>query len=138
MFKQNEGLLDRVIRALVGIVLLIAALWLNGILATIFFILGLILLVTAAIGYCGLYSVCHFNTLEKKTESAPLVSEPAVKVEANPVTKTETKIETNPIVESDIEEVTEPAVETYPLESEPAQTPSEPTPNTDRETVTNN
>ncbi len=129
MFKQNEGLLDRVIRALVGIVLLIAALWLNGILATIFFILGIILLITAAIGYCGLYSVCHFNTLEKKTESDPLRSEPVVKVEPTPVTEPETQIEANPIVESDIEEPTEPA---------PTQTPSEPTPNTDRETTTNN
>ncbi len=63
MFTQNESGLDRTLRAIVGIALVIAMftiiqgvwLWVAGIVAAI-------LLVTAAVGFCPLYALLRLNT----------------------------------------------------------------------------
>jgi hypothetical protein len=69
--EKNEGMLDRVIRVILGFILIyIGAIYmgLSGVLAYIVVLVGLILLITGAIGYCGLYSVIGINTLKKKTD----------------------------------------------------------------------
>jgi|WetSurMetagenome_2_1015567.scaffolds.fasta_scaffold792667_2 hypothetical protein len=62
--KQNESNVDRIIRAVAGVVLLFLGLGgiLAGTMAIIVDILGVILLVTAAIGICPLYMPFHFST----------------------------------------------------------------------------
>lgn len=63
MFTQNESGLDRTLRAIIGIALVIlmftyltgAWLWVAGIVAAV-------LLVTAAVGYCPLYALLRIST----------------------------------------------------------------------------
>jgi len=67
--KANEGTTDRIIRAILGIVLLVVGFFvLKGTLGTILGIIAIILLVTALIGFCPLYTVCKLNT-KKSSES---------------------------------------------------------------------
>lgn len=69
--EKNEGMPDRVIRVILGFIMIyIGAIYmdLSGVLAYIVVLIGLILLITGAIGYCGLYSVIGINTLKKKTD----------------------------------------------------------------------
>ncbi|TVR93652.1 MAG: DUF2892 domain-containing protein [Trueperaceae bacterium] len=60
----NEGTLDRSLRAIVGVVLVAAWLlgWLTGTLAIVLGIVGVVLLLTAAVGFCPLYRVLGMNT----------------------------------------------------------------------------
>ena len=65
--KANEGTVDRIIRAVLGVVMLWAGLWpLNGlqaaVLGIVVAVLGLILLVTALTGYCALYRLFGIST----------------------------------------------------------------------------
>lgn len=65
--SKNEGNLDRIIRVIVGIVLLLLAFYrLNGILQIIVYVAALAMFVTAATGFCGLYKLLKINT-DKKT-----------------------------------------------------------------------
>jgi hypothetical protein len=60
---QNVGSTDRIVRVVIGIVLLAAALmFLSGTFAIIAGVLGVIMLVTAAIGWCPLYLPFKFST----------------------------------------------------------------------------
>ncbi len=63
--KQNVGTADRVIRAVAGVVFAIAAVifkcWFCGVVA-------LILLFTAALGWCGLYKIFGINTCKIKKQ----------------------------------------------------------------------
>ena len=62
--KTNESSLDRIIRVIVGIVLL-ALFFTNmvaGTLGIIFVILGAILLLTGLIGFCPLYALLKIRT----------------------------------------------------------------------------
>ena len=65
---KNVGMIDRVIRVILGIILLylfvvnmVAAPW-----SYLVALIGLILLVTGVIGTCPLYSMLGMNTLSKK------------------------------------------------------------------------
>ena len=64
MFKNNMGGMDRGIRAIVGIILL--ALYFMGTVAGVWgwvaLIVGVVLLVTAALGWCPPYSLLGINT----------------------------------------------------------------------------
>ncbi|HEY3311373.1 MAG TPA: DUF2892 domain-containing protein [Anaerolineales bacterium] len=64
---QNESKLDRIIRAVAGVVLLYVGLGgvLTGTTAIIANIIGVVLLTTAAIGFCPLYASLKLNTLKK-------------------------------------------------------------------------
>lgn len=68
--KANEGTTDRIIRVILGIVLLIVGFFvLKGTLGIILGIIGIILLVTALIGFCPLYTVLKINTKKTSEES---------------------------------------------------------------------
>jgi hypothetical protein len=69
MFTKNEGPLDRGIRAVVGVLAFIAGFtMLSGVWQIVAGVVGLVLLVTAAIGICPLYSVLRINTCPVKPE----------------------------------------------------------------------
>ena len=64
---KNMGGIDRIVRAIVGIGLLILAFWVvNGALQIIFWILAAILLITALVGICPAYMPFHFSTKKSK------------------------------------------------------------------------
>ena len=69
--KQNEGSLDRVVRIVLGILLLlVSTYYLSGVIQVIAAILGLISLFTGLTGFCGLYSLLGISTLEKSRKKA--------------------------------------------------------------------
>ena len=66
--EMNIGMIDRVVRIIIGIVL-IAVFALNMVAAPwsyLVALIGLIALVTGVIGTCPLYSLLNMSTLEKK------------------------------------------------------------------------
>lgn len=70
MFKPNEGLLDRLLRALLGVALLLIGLWpLRGLAAgaggLALAAIGLVLLITAITGFCLIYRLLGFTTLKQ-------------------------------------------------------------------------
>ena len=77
MFKRNEGILDRIVRVTLGIVLLPAGLfWLGGLQGSVLGLaaagLGTWVLITGLIGVCPLYIPLGINTLEAdKKQSTP-------------------------------------------------------------------
>ena len=65
--KMNESNVDRIIRAVAGVVLLYLGLGgvLGGALAVVADVLGVVLLLTGAVGFCPLYAIFKFGTLKK-------------------------------------------------------------------------
>jgi len=65
--KLNESNVDRIIRAIAGVLLLYLGFGgvLAGGLAIVANVVGLILLVTGAIGFCPLYAMIKFSTLKQ-------------------------------------------------------------------------
>ncbi len=60
---QNESALDRILRAILGIALVIVMFtWTTGVAQIIVGIIAAVLLVTAAIGFCPLYALLHIST----------------------------------------------------------------------------
>ncbi len=57
--KKNEGRNDRIIRAVSGVVILVIAVVLKSVWLGI---VSLILLITAATGFCGLYALFKIDT----------------------------------------------------------------------------
>ncbi len=66
---KNESNIDRIIRAIVGIVLLILAIYTAGAVQIILIVLGAILLATGIIGFCPLYTIFKIDTNNKKDGS---------------------------------------------------------------------
>ena len=66
--KLNESNVDRIIRAVAGVVLLYLGFGgaLAGGLAIVADVVGLVLLVTGAIGFCPLYAMIKFSTRSAK------------------------------------------------------------------------
>lgn len=62
--KTNMGSTDRIVRAVIAIVLLALALTstITGVVGTIAFVLGVILLLTAVVGICPLYLPFKIST----------------------------------------------------------------------------
>ena len=59
---QNEGVIDRGARLLIGeLFLLIAYFWVGGGLSVVLYVLGVISIITALTGFCGLYKVLGIN-----------------------------------------------------------------------------
>ncbi len=61
-FKKNEGTIDRIIRVVVGLVLIFLGMQYTAWL----WILGLVVLATGVIGWCGLYQVLGISTCKVK------------------------------------------------------------------------
>ncbi len=65
LFKQNEGTLDRLLRATLGTVLLLAGLlWTSGWLMWLSLIIAVLMFFTAILGHCVPYTWLKFNTLK--------------------------------------------------------------------------
>jgi len=65
MFKKNESAADRIIRAIIGIVLLVIGIYEVGsseVLGVILIIVGAIILITGITGFCALYSLLGIST----------------------------------------------------------------------------
>ncbi len=61
--KANEGNLDRIIRFVVGLALIVLGFWvMSGVVGIIVGVVGIIALVTGAIGYCPAYGIFKFST----------------------------------------------------------------------------
>ncbi len=68
MFTQNESMLDRVIRFVLGAVLLYAwyTVLVTGLLATVALVIGVVLMLTGLIGWCPLYSLFGMSTRQSQ------------------------------------------------------------------------
>ncbi len=66
--KLNESNMDRIIRAVAGLVLLYLGFGgvLSGGLAIVADMVGIIILATAAIGFCPIYALAKISTLSTK------------------------------------------------------------------------
>ena len=62
--KLNESGLDRIIRAIVGIVLLVLYFMgsVSGALGIVLLVVGAVLLVTGAVGFCPIYKLLKIKT----------------------------------------------------------------------------
>ena len=63
MFKRNEGNLDRILRVVLGVVLLGWYLFAGG---PIWALIGIVPLATGALGSCPIYSILGMNTCPMK------------------------------------------------------------------------
>ncbi len=65
--KANESTIDRVIRAIAGIVLLYLGFGglLSGATAIVADVVGVVLLFTGAVGFCPIYALLKISTLSK-------------------------------------------------------------------------
>lgn len=73
MFKRNEGILDRIVRVTLGLVLLPAGLFLLGglqssVLGLVTAGIGAVALITGITGVCPTYTLFGISTLEKERE----------------------------------------------------------------------
>ncbi len=62
MLKKNVGSTDRIIRLVLGAVLVIGFFALSGTAAWVSLVLGVVALATGALSSCGLYSLFGMNT----------------------------------------------------------------------------
>jgi Na+(H+)/acetate symporter ActP len=69
--KKNMGTLDRIIRVLLAIVVLILYLAgsISGVAAIILGIFAVVFVITSAIGYCPLYAPLKISTVGKSKQS---------------------------------------------------------------------
>jgi hypothetical protein len=63
---KNEGALDRIIRAILGVGVGIGAIFTTGILQIALGIISAVLIITAITGFCGLYALLGINTCKVK------------------------------------------------------------------------
>ena len=64
--KTNESNVDRIVRVVLGVVLLALGFGvLNGAWAIVSDVLGVVMLATAAVGFCPLYALVKFSTAKK-------------------------------------------------------------------------
>ncbi len=63
MFPKNEGTLDRDLRLAIGLLLLIPSVFiLHGVIQIVAAVLAVVLIVTAAVGFCPIYTVLGIKT----------------------------------------------------------------------------
>ncbi|MDA8401808.1 MAG: DUF2892 domain-containing protein [Deltaproteobacteria bacterium] len=65
MFKKNESAVDRIIRAIAGIVILVIGIYevkSLAVLGIILIIVGAVLIITAITGFCLLYTLLGIST----------------------------------------------------------------------------
>jgi hypothetical protein len=60
---MNMGKVDRIIRALIGVVAIIVSLFISlFVVQVILWVIAAIMLITAAVGFCPLYTILHIKT----------------------------------------------------------------------------
>ncbi len=60
---KNEGIVDRILRVVIGSVALVAGyFWLTGTLQIISYVVGVAGLATGLVGFCGLYTLLGIST----------------------------------------------------------------------------
>lgn len=69
--QKNVGAQDKKIRYIVGVVMFLLGLYYGS---WLFTILGLVIVVTAYIGFCGLYKIFGINTCPVKPVASPMAS----------------------------------------------------------------
>jgi cytoskeletal protein RodZ len=118
MLAKNESQMDRAIRLIVGLVLLVAGTLMGGWLQIVLYILALVALLTAATGTCYLYKLLGIDTNKTKAPSEPKTEEPKTMEAVKP--------------EESVEETEEPEAEPVKSEEEaeleveePAEEPAE-------------
>ena len=114
MSVKNEGQLDRAIRLIAGIVLLIIGYQLSGWAEIVLFLLAIVLMITAATGTCWIYKAFSINTNEHPSDG-----------EAKPETTVAPQPQTMPEVMPEEPKIEEPMPEPTPIAEEPV-TPVEP------------
>ncbi len=63
---KNESMVDRVVRLVLAVVFFyLGAMVLVGVLSVVAYVLGFVMLVTAATGFCALYKLFGINTDKK-------------------------------------------------------------------------
>ncbi|MFA6194330.1 MAG: DUF2892 domain-containing protein [Patescibacteria group bacterium] len=74
MYQKNEGMLDRLIRAILAeAFFLLAWFWLGGAVQIISYVLSFLMALTATMGFCGLYKVLSFKTNKKSLKSPKII-----------------------------------------------------------------
>lgn len=63
---KNQSNVERLIRSIVGLVLLILTVFVSGVLQIVLIVIGAILLATGLIGFCPLYKLLGMNTRDEK------------------------------------------------------------------------
>lgn len=63
--KKNQSDIERVIRGIVGLVLLVLTVYVSGVLQIVLAVVGAVLLATGIVGFCPLYKVMGRNTRDK-------------------------------------------------------------------------
>ncbi len=64
--KMNEGTVDRAVRAILGIILILVGFFVVEAKAgRILGVIGIVLLFTGVVGYCALYSLLHIDTTKR-------------------------------------------------------------------------
>ncbi|NCN25584.1 hypothetical protein COT94_02620 [Candidatus Falkowbacteria bacterium CG10_big_fil_rev_8_21_14_0_10_37_14] len=77
MFTKNEGVIDRLIRVILAeVFFMLAWFWFGGVTQIILYTLSFVMLLTAVIGFCGLYKFFSCNTKhgEKKVSKIAIAS----------------------------------------------------------------
>jgi hypothetical protein len=64
--KANEGQIDRAVRVVLGLLILIVAFKVGGVLNLLVGLVALILLITGVVGICPAYFLIKINTLNDK------------------------------------------------------------------------
>lgn len=67
-FEVNEGVADRVIRAIISVGLIVGGILSSGTLQIVLIAFGAILGITAITGFCGLYALLGINTCGVKKQ----------------------------------------------------------------------
>jgi hypothetical protein len=64
--KLNEGNVDRIIRGVVGVILLVVGfVFVKGTIGVVIDVIGVVLLVTGIVGFCPIYALLHIGTSKK-------------------------------------------------------------------------
>ena len=61
----NEGKLDRIIRIVLGLIFVILLFFVDGWLKILLGVVGVVLVVTGALGFCAIYKLLGINTKGK-------------------------------------------------------------------------
>ena len=68
--KHNESMVDRVIRAILGVALVYIGFTLGGVTGIVLYVVAAVLFVTAAVGFCPLYVLLHIDTCKMSKSCA--------------------------------------------------------------------